>query len=94
MSDYTKGPWILKFNEEYRCNEVVKEGRGVICDPCGDSYEEAKANGRLIAAAPELLETLKKLLGKVRCGSALQCSVCKEAEEVINKAIGGTNEQI
>jgi hypothetical protein len=57
-AQHTKGPWRLgKFGLDMQ----VHAGNGLICDLGPDSIEEvgeAKANARLIAAAPDLLEAL------------------------------------
>ncbi len=60
-SKYTPGPWLIVPQTEPR---TVKIGTGEkgwlgVAQAFGDSDEEAQANSRLIAAAPELLETLK-----------------------------------
>lgn len=53
---YTLGPWEFKvINRAFE----VHSRFGLIAEPCGRSVSETKANARLIAAAPELLEALK-----------------------------------
>ena len=66
-SAHTPGPWSSGYSE----------GRGTLCVRAADTWicgellaengtaisqQEAEANARLIAAAPELLEAVKKLL--------------------------------
>jgi len=66
---FTPGPW--HFKAEYDCKKFGPEnGHEVIyaCSCCGGinftaDGDEADANGRLIAAAPCLLEALEELLG-------------------------------
>lgn len=56
MSGHTKGPW--EFDGEYVWADSVK---GYVADPNMEDVpnaEEREANGRLIAAAPEMLEAL------------------------------------
>lgn len=61
MTHYTKGPWRVDNNHGYLwvesdCEDLtVKVARGI-------GSELDKANARLIAAAPSLLETLQELL--------------------------------
>jgi hypothetical protein len=73
MSKHTPGPWEVKPYAWQRGNVSVfapKFGRApygacVAYTPCSDGVggaEGALANARLIAAAPELLEALKRLL--------------------------------
>lgn len=64
MSQHTTGPWIeteLFFGQPNRM--VVYAGEQLIAD-CGlvDWETPVRANARLIAAAPDLLETCKMLL--------------------------------
>jgi len=67
---HTPGPWIYKFNktrEKYKIDGLRWEGfarvyahtRDTITGKITDQ-EEGEANARLIAAAPELLEALRK----------------------------------
>lgn len=65
-SKYTKGPWEAVGNL-VRSSMHQPDGlpRGVQIVECMDGYfqpftEEAKANARLIAAAPELIEAIAK----------------------------------
>lgn len=58
MAEYTKGPW--EYNECESCIEVPT--KCVLADVLEDfSDDELVANGRLMAAAPDLYEALKKL---------------------------------
>ena len=66
MSKYTKGPWEVDYTKQ-----AVRAGIGVNVAFCGESVVagragvqsvgtmEARANARLIAAAPALLEALE-----------------------------------
>ena len=76
MSKHTKGPWKLVDHGPDDYWEVVQnrhiiahayeEGSVDICQPIGRGleegrgYEEAHANARLIAAAPELYDLVKR----------------------------------
>lgn len=63
---YTKGKWIKRNGDsdckfdilgEFGTNKTI----AIIPNKCFVGDEEAEANAKLIASAPELLETLKKL---------------------------------
>lgn len=53
--DITSGVWF--YREEL--GEIVSVGSGVIADVCVNGDEDA--NGRLMAASPQLLEALQRL---------------------------------
>jgi K+/H+ antiporter YhaU regulatory subunit KhtT len=72
---HTQGEWYLPHNYKMEQPSVVKSpdtGRwwaiicsgysNMICKVFGDSKEEAEANAKLIAAAPDLLEALENLI--------------------------------
>jgi len=52
-TNHTPGPW------HHKDDEVFSFRNSLVCD-CG-GFSDSKANARLIAAAPELLEALKLL---------------------------------
>lgn len=61
MSKYSLGPWT---------NDGTEVGTGILHDikvaKCyGMDYEEARANAKLIAAAPELLDAVQDLKYKL-----------------------------
>jgi hypothetical protein len=61
MSNHTKGPWVI------RCSgDVGQQGGALVASVypvslCVRTTAENKANARLIAAAPDLLEALDEL---------------------------------
>jgi hypothetical protein len=63
---HTPGPWQVNSNDPLHVCDADGESRG--CSPIAfvqvgnDGRWTAKANARLIAAAPELLERLEELL--------------------------------
>jgi hypothetical protein len=65
-TEYTKGEW--RFSKDW--NEITISPKGIIVgsqticklESFGKTEEELKANGNLIAAAPELLAALNELL--------------------------------
>ena len=98
MSRHTPGPWVVR-HDDMVCS---KEGR-IIADCESTSYNmrpappiaEDKANARLIAAAPELLEGLKQLLAmQIDCDGVTvkiadyHCHQTRQAQAAINKAEG------
>ena len=73
-TSHTEGPWIIRTSPHYKITGVSH--REIIVDPEGEEGgivlgevfysdtgdDEAEANARLIAAAPELLEALQRIL--------------------------------
>jgi hypothetical protein len=90
MSKHTPGPWFI--HEDQHDNVTIKapDGDGVpwnvatILSYCGDPPCD-KANARLIAAAPELLEALQELY------NADWSNLCGRAQEVCERAIAKAN---
>jgi hypothetical protein len=66
MSEHTPGPWRLNSDALLVGNDALKMSIAIAYDSStaadGVSREEMKANARLIAAAPDLLEALKGAL--------------------------------
>lgn len=56
MTAYTPGPWHVHAKEP----NVIMASHCMIAE-CGDTTPEDRANARLIAAAPDLLEALRAL---------------------------------
>lgn len=88
MSKHTPGPWIAKGDNVYEENEP-----GRIAKTCGGTDEQAAANARLIAAAPDLLEALK-LQKCFQCDESEPddevCDACRAKRAAIAKAERGT----
>jgi len=69
MSKHTPGEWYAKregFSTVYVFSRI---GGGLVqevaaCGPTNGGVDQQEANARLIAAAPDLLEALKKLLNE------------------------------
>lgn len=53
MSTHTPGPWVYEGSAEIEAEGCVTVAR--LWDEYGDYYDNADANGRLMAAAPDLL---------------------------------------
>lgn len=73
MGQHTQGPWIVSLDPRYPsepCIDAVVDGvvwHVALChNAAGPDEGCAEANARLIAAAPELLETLKDALPVLR----------------------------
>lgn len=69
MSGHTKGPWeIIGHSDDDECRvrqtESVKHGKGFYSEITICEQINRMANAHLIAAAPDLLEALSKLLAK------------------------------
>lgn len=79
----TKGEWVVHNPDKGVITISTKEA--YICDV--DDHEEGKENARLIAAAPDLLEALKKLLHFAQFGVVSQEEI-EVAEQAIKKALG------
>ncbi len=66
MNKHTPGPWSFAASPSSSYWDfVVKIGRGYI----GIDTDNAEADGRLIAAAPDLLEALKECLRRIDDGA-------------------------
>ena len=72
---HTPGPWSVKIRESsFRPGVFIEDG---VCGPDGEQIrvhgftltnsETAKANARLIAAAPEMLEALRSIVSALGC---------------------------
>lgn len=90
MTQYTPGPWEADLiDSDIPPYWIVKDQYGDTAKVIGPAYDtETKANARLIAAAPELLEALKTLVRRVERANAhttLGCAV-EPARAAITKA--------
>ena len=91
MSAYTKGPWEV----DRRASTRVTDGADTTIASAGmasRTMEDAQANARLIASAPDLLEALKRASGLIGGGSLVQYSawadLCRAIDAAIDKAEG------
>jgi glycine/D-amino acid oxidase-like deaminating enzyme len=84
---HTPGPWTLEY--DYSLVMPAKDGNHIVtAGPIGpdeSSREEKRANARLIAAAPELLQALQDMLDMTRF-QYKEMATYKYAQEIINKA--------
>lgn len=81
MGQHTQGPWIINLDPRYPsepCIDAVIDGvvwHVALChNAAGPEDGSAEANARLIAAAPELLATLKAVLPTLRAEVEKQSS--------------------
>lgn len=82
---HTKGEWESKTGDR-----ITADGK-VICHipTFGIPYEEQRANARLIAAAPDLYESLKDLLYHYRLRvNMIDQAVVNSAQQALAKAEG------
>ncbi|MBB5663219.1 putative secreted protein [Rhizobium leguminosarum] len=70
-SKHTPGPWTMRIAGNGDCG-ISAEGTGVFAEAFAEirhsgenARDEAKANARLIAAAPDLLDALKEMRAAV-----------------------------
>lgn len=97
MNKHTPGPWRI----DPTCNADIQSADGTreiatvitgfnsfaIVHPNGaENLSEAEANGRLIAAAPELLEALRAMLAQHHGGSVVSEAHWTAARAAIAKA--------
>lgn len=84
-SNHTKGEWKVIGN-----GWVSAYGK-LVAKPTSTnmSVEELEANAKLIAAAPELLEALKKslkIVESITCMSSDEIQIMKDAQQAIKNA--------
>lgn len=96
MSKHTPGPWVLRTRERWgptvRVGDLYVWLAGIV--PSSERPGEHEANARLIAAAPDLLASLKEMLDKgegcAACGFGAPGCGCRyeRARAAIAKAEG------
>ena len=93
MSAHTKGPWAIDWNVS-RIDVFSSDAATLIAiirrsTPSDGIDADARANARLIAAAPELLEALCDLAESVRA-AGITGPYLDAADAAIAKATGAT----
>jgi len=90
VSNYTKGPWETVEDESFvrQKDAMIRMYIASLVDIPNSSGGEAstRANARLIAAAPELLEACKEFVRKVECGQARSTASYQQMRAAIAKA--------
>ena len=89
---HTPGPWVVRTIDQSLATVETQDGEYIICAAAqlrGDDWKtehaERKANARLIAAAPELLEALQFVM--TASGEQLSTAF-EQAQAAIAKATG------
>ncbi len=89
MSKHTPGPWQWTQHFDPTIS-IYKNGFGQIARLYDSSAGTGKANARLIAAAPDLLDALEDLLHEVGFGRVItETTASTKARAAIAKATGG-----
>lgn len=94
MSKHTPGPWEVRKNEPWVIAKAYGNMKSVVhLNLPIEQSEEQRANARLIAAAPDLLEALELMLDRFRDTEGSHGQWEEEATEnaraAIAKATGG-----
>lgn len=86
---HTPGPWLIRQGDEWTHDVVTLEGENIDGEPlywnvasASGRRDEVKANLRLIAAAPDLLEALQAVLPFIPTTSAAEGGAAKYSEYV------------
>ena len=93
MSKHTQGPWTVDGAVATENLDVLGEGGRVAMLACDDiDSETLRANARLIAASPEMLDALRVAQSELHYFTATRGS---EAHELVRAAIAkATGEEI
>jgi hypothetical protein len=93
---HTAGPWETEANENGDCHVMSSDGTAIAdmaCDYSGiELLSEHEANARLIAAAPDMIYSLKEFIALVDMGvnpvTGGDGYVVQKARAAISKATG------
>jgi len=85
MNTFTPGPWKVLAGTIIETDDHDEKWIATVPEI---PFYETRANARLIAAAPELLESCEKLLGAIECWIANPEDVVANARAAIAKAKG------
>ena len=98
-AQHTPGPWVGRTIGQSLATVETQDGEYIICntaqlrwDDWKTKHAERKANARLMAAAPELLEALQRLSAqceRLRLPGQPETDAEKTARAVIAKTTGG-----
>lgn len=88
MSEHTPGPWKAEFGQRYG-HIVDCEGYEFAYLCVERPFSEVIANCHLMAAAPDMLETLCDIVGMLNHVNDMRPEVLRAAREAIARATGG-----
>jgi len=95
---WTKGPWRIERDDRpgmHWNNHIYGADGMCVCFMTHDGTEEnirSEANARLIAAAPEMVAIIRRLVSSVRSPDALNELCAEEAESLLARLDGGGHE--
>jgi len=96
MSKHTPGPWKIR-NDITKDTLICSENKTIICGIHQKNLNilsETKANAQLIAAAPDMLETLKQsyeMIDTLAGMSSWEARSQDEIDEVMNQMLNAIN---
>lgn len=90
MNKFTKGPWLIDDLTVYAKNNTPHKDNSFwvsVCRGRDDNFErisaaEARANAKLIAAAPDLLEALEGMVSIYAVSTGVNSMACKIEQEL------------
>jgi len=86
---HTPGPWAVSPDHIFRNQGDIFEIHWSDIGECVSECVHGSANARLIAAAPDLLFALQRLVDNVDGGEFISITRIEEARAAIAKATGG-----
>lgn len=88
MTTHTKGPWTIKESTSSAMVSVYAGGFSVACTGSAKAEDDnARANARLISAAPDLLAACEAVISELD-GDPHRYSLCNTVAAAIAKAKG------
>jgi len=85
-SKHTPGPWMAA-EMGVIANGLTTHGNFYVCSLIDPNNEEDKANARLIAAAPDMLEALKLAYGRIKHDDDCDWRACNCTKMDLEKVI-------
>ena len=88
---HTPGPWRLRYGKLFEYDYLLKAGKDTPIAYWNNfkirTKKESKANARLIAAAPELLQALRSIAAITTCADQDQDAMCAEIQGICRVAL-------
>ena len=91
MSKFTKGKWSVEYGIDIK-SDIRKDAYIAQLFFLGERFEEQAANGRLIAAAPEMYEELIFAMAALRDGDVCDKKRADKIEELLARIDGDSQE--